>query len=186
MNKTIFGPRANDMCFGARQSHKFMGCRAEDKRRRVYIEKKHLSHTYVSCAWRHGNKDDLGTLAVGCSDGIVLIWDLVRGVVSTVIGNSDEIHGEISDVAFSRDGKSVYASSEKQSTINEYKVSDGSFVKSMKGHKREPQDLLGNPKTDALMIRAHLLRYWKLAVVTSASWRAFHWKFTNNVLHSMW
>ena len=63
-----------------------------NKQRRVYIEKKHLSHTYVSCAWRHGNKDDLGTLAVGCSDGIVLIWDLVRGVVSTVIGNSDEIH----------------------------------------------------------------------------------------------
>lgn len=45
---------------------------------------------------------DLGVCAVGSSDGVVIIWDLTRGVVSRIIGKLNESPAP-SESTFSKD-----------------------------------------------------------------------------------
>lgn len=178
MNQTVFGPKGSDLLYVGKDNRISLWDAELNKRRKTFIEKKHLAHNYVSCAWKHGKKDDLGTLAVGCSDGTVLIWDLVRGVVANVIGSSDKGQGEVSDVVFSQDGKSIFTCCASESTINEYKVPDGSFVKSIKGHKKGTSRLAGNPKSNALAVGGSSL---KMLEVSSGNKRKLEGHFTGSL-----
>ena len=121
------------------------------KRRRVYVEKNHLSHSYHCSSWRNGKNEDLGLFAVGASDGTVIIWDLVRGVVSKVIGQVNE-SAVPSDIVFANDGKSLFVCSEGSSQILQYNVSDGSQLKSLKAGKKGASKMAINPKAGVLAV----------------------------------
>ena len=129
-----------------------------NKRRHAYIEKQHLSHKYTCSAWNHGKKAELGELAVGCSDGVILIWDLARGVVARVIGDASKGLAEVRDVAFSSDGKSLYACSEGESFIKIYSVADGALQRTLKGNKKGSNKLAVNPKAQAIALAGSSLK----------------------------
>lgn len=54
------------------------------KEKRTYTEKNHLSHKIISFVYKPYENGALGPFAVGNDDGTVILWDLVRGVVSKV------------------------------------------------------------------------------------------------------
>ena len=120
------------------------------KRRRTYVEKHHLSHEYT-CMTRHSDKKSKGTLAVGCSDGTVIAWDLTRGVVARVIGETGS-SSVPSDLAFSHDGKSLFVASATSSDVSEYVVATGELRKAWKGHKKGVLRLAGNAKAAVLAV----------------------------------
>lgn len=55
------------------------------KEKRTYTEKNHLSHKIISFVYKSYENGALGPLAVGNDDGTIILWDLVRGVVSKVL-----------------------------------------------------------------------------------------------------
>jgi len=65
---------------------------------RVYVDKNHLTHSFTCFAWSaepttSSSNDSKSTinsnlLVVGCSDGMIIVWDLSRGVIIRTI------HGE--------------------------------------------------------------------------------------------
>jgi len=125
----------------------------KSKRRHLYVEKKHLAHSYTCLAWHRDA--DLGSLAVGCSDGTVVLWDLTRGVVARVIGDNASSSGSTnvpSDVVFSADGKSVFVASITASDVNEYSVKTGVLVKAWTGHKKGTNRLAYNPKAPVVAL----------------------------------
>jgi len=126
----------------------------KNKRRQLYVEKKHLAHSYTCLAW-HRDSADLGSLAVGCSDGTVILWDLARGVVTQVIGDSASSSGSAnvpSDVVFSADGKSIFVASITAPDVNEYLVKTGELAKAWKGHKKGTTRLAYNPKAPVVAL----------------------------------
>jgi hypothetical protein len=175
-----FGPKGRDLIFIGADNRISLWDVDVNKRRKVYIEKKHLAHNYTCCAWSHGKKDELGVLAVGCSDGVVLLWDLARGVVANVIGGEGKGH-EIADVVFSQDGKTIFTCSVGEPMVNEYTVADGALVKSHKGHKKGGASrLAGNPKTNALAVGGAALKIMETASNASGR-RKLEGHFTGNV-----
>jgi len=55
------------------------------KEKRTYTEKNHLSHKIISFVYKSYENGALGPFAVSNDDGTIILWDLVRGVVSKVI-----------------------------------------------------------------------------------------------------
>ena len=119
--------------------------------KRTYVEKNHLAHNYVSFSWKQSVKDNLGLFAVGCSDGVILIWDLVRGVVVQTLGTANE-SAVASDLAFSADSKSVFVSSTQHNYIIEYRLSDGVQVNTYKCGKKGVSKLALNPKVEVIAV----------------------------------
>ena len=115
-----------------------------------YVEKNHLSHNYVCCCWKQVKQDSLGFFAVGCSDGVVIIWDLARGVVVKTIGVSNESPVP-TDLVFSIDGTSIFVSS-SQNHIIQYRLVDGEQINSYKAGKRGILKLAMNSKVDVLAV----------------------------------
>jgi WD40 repeat protein len=111
-----------------------------------FVEKHHLSHSYTCCSWGQKNKDDLGHFAVGSSDGMIIVWDLTRGV-SKSIGKANEFPVP-TDVRLSRDMKCVFVSS-SASHIVEYEIATGTQKRSFKSSKKGSQRLCMNPVVDA-------------------------------------
>ena len=97
------------------------------KETRNYIEKRHLSHSYTCWSWGYGKKDSLGLFATGTSDGTVILWDLVRGVVIKEIGSADS--AVASDVSISKDAKQILVSSSSLNQIIIYDIASGTVVK---------------------------------------------------------
>lgn len=120
------------------------------RERSNYVEKNHLSHTYTCHTWKQDVKDNLGIFAVGCSDGTVIMWDLVRGVVTRTIGVANESPA-VTDIVISNDSKSIYVCS-LQSSINQHSLSDGSLMQSFKGGKKGVLKVALNPKVEVLAI----------------------------------
>ena len=57
------------------------------KEKRTYTEKNHLSHKIISFVYKSYENGALGPFAVSNDDGTIILWDLVRGVVSKVINS---------------------------------------------------------------------------------------------------
>ena len=118
------------------------------KERRSYVEKNHLAHNYNCFDWLQSNHDNLGVCAVGCSDGHIIVWDLVRGVVSSTITHSNK---NISSISFSLDGKYIFVSDDTN-YINQYKIADKELIKSYKCGKYGIFKIIMNPAIDVLAI----------------------------------
>lgn len=117
------------------------------KEKKSYVDKNHLSHSYTCFSWKQGKKDKLGELVVGYSDGIVIIWDLARGVISRTIGIANE--SEVpTDVAFSLDKNSIFVSS-NQNHVVQYSLSTGEEIASHKASKKGVSKLAIHPKLNA-------------------------------------
>lgn len=160
---STYGPKGRDFTYISSDNRVSLWDTDINVRRHTYIEKQHLSHKYTCSAWHHGKKAELGELVVGCSDGVILIWDLARGVVARVIGDSSKGLAEVRDVAFSSDGKSIYACHEGESVVNEYKLEDGSLVRTLKGHKKGISKLSANPKAPAIALAGTGLKVMEVA-----------------------
>lgn len=117
------------------------------KEKKSYVDKNHLSHSYTCFSWKQGKKDKLGEFVVGYSDGIVIIWDLARGVISRTIGTANE--SEVpTDIAFSLDKSSIFVSS-NQNNVIQYSLSTGEELSSHKASKKGVSKLASHPKLNA-------------------------------------
>ena len=118
------------------------------KERKGYVDKNHLSHSFTCFNWKQGKKDTLGEFVVGFSDGTLIVWDLVRGVVSKTIGKANESEAP-SDLSFSNDHNSVYVSSSNNKVLK-YSLKSGEVEKTIKVGKKGILKLAVNPKADVL------------------------------------
>ena len=150
------------------------------KRRHVYVEKNHLSHSYTCISWRHGKKDSLGLLAFGCSDGSVIIWELLRGVVSVVIPSpSQNSNGSVPvDVEFSNDGKSLFVCYSNTTDVSQCSTKDGSIVRTLKGHKKGNTKIARNPQADVVAICGNTI---KIVDVSSSQKKKLDGHFSGSV-----
>lgn len=134
------------------------------KEKRGYVDRNHLSHSF-SCFTRkeqshsnsangsndiNDNKKSLGLLGVGFSDGLVIIWDLVRGVVAQTIGKVNETPVP-TDICFSNDLTSVFIGYQ-DSKLLQYNVQTGGLVKSYKAGKKGISKLAINPKVGVIAV----------------------------------
>ena len=119
------------------------------KEHRSYIEKRHLSHSYTCMAWSQKQADHLGLFAVGTSDGLVVLWDLTRGVVLREIGNLNDSPPVPTGIAFSKDGKRVYVASNHK-YILEYNIASGEQVNSFKIGKKGVACFSLHPKLEVI------------------------------------
>ena len=124
------------------------GMQAIEKQRKSYVDKNHLSHSFTCTAWHGASQDKPGIIAVGFSDGIVIVWDLTRGVIAKTLGTPNE-SPPVTDVVFSKDGKSLFASS-LNTQILHYDLATGVVLNSLKGGKKGVSKLAMNPKLDVL------------------------------------
>lgn len=120
------------------------------KEKRSYVEKHHLSHQYTCFDWKQLSADNLGLFAVGCSDGTIVIWDLVRGIVVTTFKIGDT-NSNITSVVFASDATSVFVSDE-QNSVHQYLIESGELLKSIKAGKKSIQKLALNPRVDVLAV----------------------------------
>lgn len=118
------------------------------KEKRVYVEKNHLAHKYTCTDWRQITPESLGYYSVGCSDGIVIIWDLARGIVINTIKNGDD---SIASITFSNDGSTIYVS-DTQNYVNQYKTTEPEVQKSFKVGKRRILKMVMNPVIDVIAV----------------------------------
>ena len=140
-------------------AHSFLVCSPDNRIRlwdvdtkketRSYVEKKHLSHSYTCWTWSQVAGNRLGLCAAGTSDGMIIIWDLSRGVVVHEIASSGDLPP--TDVSFSKDAKSLYVAS-GINKIDVYDVASGAAGKSLKCGKKAVQRICVNPKADVLAI----------------------------------
>jgi WD40 repeat protein len=107
-----------------------------------------LAHSYTCFAWGQDvatqGVDALGVCAVGTSDGVIIIWDLTRGVVVRTIGTPGAAPPP-TDIHFSSDLKSIFACS-SDSSMFEYSVSTGETKQVVKGFKKGALRLAVNQK----------------------------------------
>lgn len=116
------------------------------KSKRSYVEKQHLAHSYLSFAWNQKN-GELGTYAVGASDGTVLVWDLGRGVVVKTVGQPN---GTIPlSMVYSSDGDRLYVGS-TTSSIVAYDVESGNQISELQAGKKGPIIVRKNPVDDVI------------------------------------
>ena len=118
------------------------------KEKRVYVEKNHLSHSYITSSWYQSKKDQFGLFAVAASSGTVIIWDLSRGVVTQTLNTTNE---SITELAFSNDGESIFISS-KEPEIIQYSIKTGNIINNIKSTKKGAIKLAMNPKANVLAI----------------------------------
>ncbi len=118
------------------------------KERKAYVDKNHLSHSFTCFSWNNGRNGSTGEVVVGFSDGILVVWDLTRGVISKTIGKANESDSP-TDVVFSRDHKSIYVSS-SQNKVLKYNITTGEVEKSIKAGKKGIFKLAANPKSNVI------------------------------------
>ena len=118
------------------------------KEKRFYVEKQHLNRSYTCRAWFQSRAENLGILAVGTSDGSVIMWDLTRGIVALEIKTTEST---LTELVFSVDGSSLYvASSSKYLAV--YNTKNGDLLNSIKIGKNGISSLAVNPKIDIIAV----------------------------------
>ena len=121
---------------------------ASKKERKAYVDKNHLTHSFNCFAWHTVSKDQPGQIVVGFSDGLVVVWDLNRGVIARTIGKANESESP-TDVVFANDAKSIFVSS-NQNQIVQYDIASGAEIKSLKTGKKGVTKMAMNPKVDVI------------------------------------
>ena len=115
---------------------------------RNYIEKRHLSHSYLCCS-RSKLNDDFGYFAVGTDDSCIIIWDLPRGIVLRELSlPADSIPH---DIQFSLDSKYVYVSLSSNKVLV-YDIHSGELIKTIKSGKKSALRIAINPKLEVLAL----------------------------------
>jgi WD40 repeat protein len=120
------------------------------KEKRTYTDKNHLSHEYSCVCWKPGTKEHLGHCVVGYSDGVVVVWDLVRGVVTRTFGNAGQTPSP-SSIAVANDGQSIFIGT-NESEISQYDIASGNLIKKFTGGKKGTNLMAINPKAAVLAI----------------------------------
>uniref|UniRef100_A0AAV1V595 Small-subunit processome Utp12 domain-containing protein n=1 Tax=Peronospora matthiolae TaxID=2874970 RepID=A0AAV1V595_9STRA len=96
-------------------------------------ERDHLSYSFTSLAWtcnpkskskKRGSGNDLGLVALGASNGVVVVWELATGQVKHTL-QSDASHGAVTALAFNPQGSLLYASSASDKYVLEWSLSSG-------------------------------------------------------------
>ena len=176
-------------CFSKNESKSFLHISADNrihlydtdtsKERGSYVEKNNLAHSYTSSSWKPGKKDNLGYFAAGTSDGTIIVWDLTRGVVTKVLGQSNESPVP-SAITFSNDGKTILVASFSDNNIVQYDVSSGEQTNSFKVGKRGGLSMLAlNSKIDVLAAGGSSIR---LIDLTTGRKRKLESKFSGGVV----
>jgi WD40 repeat protein len=94
---------------------------------------------------------NLGRFAIGCSDGSIIIWDFVRGVVIQNLNHSIAP----TDILFSHDGLSLFVSS-SNNIIKQYHIDNATIIKEIKIGKKNITRLARNPVVDVLAIGGYV------------------------------
>ncbi|GMF43121.1 unnamed protein product [Phytophthora fragariaefolia] len=94
-------------------------------------ERDHLSYRYTRAAWaqpaaaskKRGGARELGLLALGTSDGAVVVWDLASGEVARTL-RADDSAGAVQALAFNPQGSLLYVSAGDKH-VREWSVGSG-------------------------------------------------------------
>jgi WD40 repeat protein len=121
---------------------------ATGKEREGYIDKNHLAHSFTCLTWIEGANQSLGNFAAGFDDGVVVVWDLVRGVELNTFGRTNSSFFP-TDIAFSNNRSTIFISS-SQSQIEQYDLLTGKKLKSLKASKSGVSKMAMNPKVDVV------------------------------------
>ena len=119
-----------------------------------------LSDSNVQLCWSRSSKSSsLGTIAVGHASGKISLWDVTRGV-STTIGPSSSVDTSSSSsgsltplvtaLAFSPDGQTLYAAFAGCHTIDMYDVRTATVRKKIKVFSKDKASLSSEPVSFAL------------------------------------
>lgn len=119
-----------------------------------------LSDSNVQMCWYRNHKStSLGTIAVGHHSGKISVWDVTRGVSSTIAPSSDSsstssasgsLVPSITSLALSPDGQTLYATCVGSNTIDMYDVKSATIRKKIKLFSRDKASLLSESVTFAL------------------------------------
>lgn len=123
---------------------------ASKKEKKSYVDKDHLTHTLTCYEWSRASSNQPGLFASGYSDGVVVIFDLNRGVVAKTIGK--KLESEVSTgIVFSNDSKSVFVSSNDNHVV-QYDVASGTEITKLKTGKKGVQRIAMNSKVDVIAV----------------------------------
>lgn len=127
---------------------------ASKKEKKSYVDKDHLTHTLTCYDWNHASSSQPGMFASGYSDGVVVVFDLNRGVVAKTIGK--KLESEVpTGIVFSNDGKSVFVSSNDNHVV-QYEVASGNEMTKIKTGKKGVQRIAMNPKVDVIAVARYI------------------------------
>ena len=149
------------------------------RERGSYVEKNNLAHSYTCSSWKPGKKDTLGYFAAGASDGTIIVWDLTRGVVTKVLGQTNESPIP-SAITFSNDGKTILVASTSDNNVVQYDLSSGEQTNSFKAGKRGGISMIAlNAKIDVIAVGGSSI---KLVDINTGRKRKLESKFPGGVM----
>ena len=115
------------------------------------IDKNHLAHQFTCFAWNYSKS----SLCVGFSDGIIIVWDLSRGVVTKTIGDNNS--DSPSSIVYSNDSNSIFVSSLSLNYVSQFCLKTGSLLKTIAIGKKGVMKMIINPIVDILAISRYIL-----------------------------
>ncbi|CAM9114730.1 unnamed protein product [Discosporangium mesarthrocarpum] len=135
--------------------------------RQQYVEPRHLSKKYTCIAWHRSAKArrdtarntkliDLGLLALGTTKGSVTVWNLRRGAVLRSLGEGEGLP-EVTSVAFSLDGSSLYASSGAKEVI-EWSLETGAETRRLRGNKHGSSQVQLHPGGLSMAVASSVIK----------------------------
>lgn len=132
-------------------------------------ERDHLSYRYTSAAWtqpttqskKRGSDSALGLLALGTSNGHVVIWDLVKGEVKQTLTEASH-GGPVQALAFNPQGSLLYSSSGAKHVL-EWSVSTGEVVRKFRCGSGGASALAVSPDGAVLAVGGSSLRTFDLS-----------------------
>eukprot|EP00611_Tribonema_gayanum_P012888 TRINITY_DN2358_c0_g1_i2.p1 TRINITY_DN2358_c0_g1~~TRINITY_DN2358_c0_g1_i2.p1 ORF type:complete len:694 (+),score=125.65 TRINITY_DN2358_c0_g1_i2:51-2084(+) len=144
--------------------------------RQQYVEAQHLSKHFSAIAWhrpssasagkrRRSSSTDsaapLGVIALGSEAGGVSIWDLQRGVQTTLTdGNA---RAPISCMAFSSDGSKLYTASSTDKDVVEWSVESSKILRKLKGLSHGAAQLAMHPSGESIAVAGSTIKLMGLA-----------------------
>lgn len=129
----------------------------ESKKEKIsYIDKNHLSHKFSCFYWTQNTSNNDGSsssiassiLSVGYSDGIIITWDLIRGIVTKSLGSVGDPCP--SGVTHSKNRKSIFVSSSSTNVITKHALVPSEAAGSLSAGKKGVSKIAINPKLDVL------------------------------------
>ena len=118
---------------------------------RFYVEKQHLNRSYSCLTWFQAEPDNLGLFAVGASDGSVIVWELLRGVVLQEFKIAHDFETAVTGLVFSVDGSSLYVTSSSK-YLSVYSTKTGALLSSINIGKNGISALTINPRVDIVAV----------------------------------
>nr|CCA23810.1 conserved hypothetical protein [Albugo laibachii Nc14] len=139
-------------------------------------ERDHLKNKYTCISWtsspnrsdskKRGNSVSLGRIAVGTTQGSILLWDLDRGEMTQTLGSKESSvsHSHaVQDIAFNAQGTRLYSCASQEKKALEWDVVAGKVLRSFKVSKEGGNRLCISQDDDLLAVGGNSIRVFDLS-----------------------